>query len=187
MAGLPASLAIAIWLVGALWIVALVSNYFGFSSDIIWFVLFLGTGCVDRMAHRAEQKRWLNDVAAALAWLSSSGRRMKSEGPQMKTVPFQTGDYSAARRACGAFVSGEADDLRAKLDSALKSGWSMQALKAYAMLVWQQPASDRVTEAAWRLAVEFADSSGCSGGRDFLKRFDANPERYTCQNPDREQ
>jgi hypothetical protein len=44
MAGPPPSLAIAIWLVGALWIVALVSNYFGFSSDLIWFVLFLGTG-----------------------------------------------------------------------------------------------------------------------------------------------
>ena len=44
MAGLPPSLAIAIWLVGALWIVALVSNYFGFSSDLIWFVLFLRTG-----------------------------------------------------------------------------------------------------------------------------------------------
>jgi hypothetical protein len=44
MAGLPPSLAIAFWLVGALWIVALVSNYFGFSSDLIWFVLFLGTG-----------------------------------------------------------------------------------------------------------------------------------------------
>ena len=42
--GLPASLAIAIWLVGALWMVALVSNYFGFSSDLICFVLFLGTG-----------------------------------------------------------------------------------------------------------------------------------------------
>jgi hypothetical protein len=44
MAGLPASLCIAIWLVGALWIVALVSTYFGLSSDLIWFVLFLGTG-----------------------------------------------------------------------------------------------------------------------------------------------
>jgi hypothetical protein len=44
MAGLPLSLAIAIWLVGAIWIVALVSHYFGYSSDLIWFVLFLGTG-----------------------------------------------------------------------------------------------------------------------------------------------
>jgi hypothetical protein len=44
MAGLPASLAIAIWLVGALWIVALVSHFFGYSTDLIWFVLFLGTG-----------------------------------------------------------------------------------------------------------------------------------------------
>jgi hypothetical protein len=31
--------------VGALWIVALISNYFGFfSGDLIWFVMFLGTG-----------------------------------------------------------------------------------------------------------------------------------------------
>jgi hypothetical protein len=44
MAGLLPSLAIAIWLVGVLWIVALVYNYFGFSSDLIWFVLFLGKG-----------------------------------------------------------------------------------------------------------------------------------------------
>ena len=44
MAGLPLSLVIAIWLLGAMWIVALVSNYFGFSSDLIWSVLFLGTG-----------------------------------------------------------------------------------------------------------------------------------------------
>jgi hypothetical protein len=112
---------------------------------------------------------------------------MKSERPQMKATPFQTCDYGAAQRACGAFVSGEGDDLRTKLDSALKSGWSMQALKAYAMLVWQEPPTDRITEAAWRLAVEFADSNGCSGGRDFLKRFNANPERYTCQSTGREQ
>ena len=44
VAGLPLSLVIAIWLVGAMWIVALVSNYFSFSSDLIWSVLFLGTG-----------------------------------------------------------------------------------------------------------------------------------------------
>jgi hypothetical protein len=44
MAGLPVSLAIAIWLVGAIWIVALASHYFGYSGDLIWFVLFLGTG-----------------------------------------------------------------------------------------------------------------------------------------------
>jgi hypothetical protein len=44
MAGLPPSLAIAIWLVGALWTVALVFHFFGYSSDLIWYVLFLGTG-----------------------------------------------------------------------------------------------------------------------------------------------
>lgn len=44
MAGLPVSLAIAVWLVGAMLIVALAARYFGFSSDFVWFVLFLGTG-----------------------------------------------------------------------------------------------------------------------------------------------
>jgi len=44
MARLPTSLMIAIWLVGAMWIVGLASSYLGFSSDVVWFVLFLGTG-----------------------------------------------------------------------------------------------------------------------------------------------
>jgi hypothetical protein len=44
MAGLPIPLLIAIWLVGAMWIVGLTARYFGFSSDLVWFVLFLGTG-----------------------------------------------------------------------------------------------------------------------------------------------
>ena len=44
MAGLPLSLVIAIWLVGAMWIVGLIAQFFGFSSDLVWFVLFLGTG-----------------------------------------------------------------------------------------------------------------------------------------------
>jgi hypothetical protein len=44
MAGLPGSLLISLWLVGALWIIGLTAYYFGFSSDLVWFVLFLGTG-----------------------------------------------------------------------------------------------------------------------------------------------
>jgi hypothetical protein len=44
MAGLPIPLLIAIWLVGAMWIVGLTARYFGFSSDLVWFVLFLGSG-----------------------------------------------------------------------------------------------------------------------------------------------
>jgi hypothetical protein len=44
MAGLPFSLVIAIWLVGAMWIVGLIAYFSGFSSDLVWFVLFLGTG-----------------------------------------------------------------------------------------------------------------------------------------------
>jgi len=87
-------------------------------------------------------------------------------------------DYSAARRACGKYAHGEEGDLSAKLEDALRSGWSIEALKAYAFSIWQQSASHDVSDAAWRLAVEFADSNGCSGGRDFLKRFSANPERY---------
>jgi hypothetical protein len=44
MAGLPLPLMIAIWLTGAMWVVGLAACYFGFSSDLVWFVLFLGTG-----------------------------------------------------------------------------------------------------------------------------------------------
>ena len=44
MAGLPLSLVIAIWLVGAMWIVGLTAHFFSFSSDLVWFVFFLGTG-----------------------------------------------------------------------------------------------------------------------------------------------
>jgi hypothetical protein len=87
-------------------------------------------------------------------------------------------DYLAARRACHKCVHGEEGDLSAKLEDALRSGWSIEALKAYAFSIWQQSASHDITDAGWRLAVEFADSNGCSGGRDFLKRFSANPERY---------
>jgi hypothetical protein len=87
-------------------------------------------------------------------------------------------DYSTARRACGENLHGEEGDLSAKLEDALRSGWSIEALKAYAFSIWQQSASHDVTDAAWRLAVEFADSNGCSGGRDFLKRFSAKSERH---------
>ena len=66
-------------------------------------------------------------------------------------------------------------------------GEQREALKAYAFSVWQLPAFDHVTEVAWRLAVEFADSNGCSGGRDFLKRFNANRERYSCEATRRKQ
>ena len=44
MAGLPIPLAIAIWLVTAMWIVGLTAYYLGFSSDFVWLVLFLGGG-----------------------------------------------------------------------------------------------------------------------------------------------
>jgi hypothetical protein len=41
MAGLPVSLAIAIWFVAALWVVGAVAYYFAYS---IWLTLFLGMG-----------------------------------------------------------------------------------------------------------------------------------------------
>jgi hypothetical protein len=44
MAGLPLSLVIALWLVGAVWLVALATYFLDASSDIVWLVLFLGTG-----------------------------------------------------------------------------------------------------------------------------------------------
>jgi hypothetical protein len=56
VAGLPVSLTIGIWLVGAMWIVGLSAHYFGFSSDLVWFVLFLGTG-VALLEWRAAQNR----------------------------------------------------------------------------------------------------------------------------------
>jgi hypothetical protein len=56
MAGLPIPLTIAIWLVAAMWIVGLTANYFGFSSDLVWFVLFLGSG-VALAEWRASQNR----------------------------------------------------------------------------------------------------------------------------------
>lgn len=85
-------------------------------------------------------------------------------------------DYDAVRRACSKAPPAEGGDLGAKLEDALKSGWSIEALKAYAFSAWRAPGCDHVTDAAWRLSVEFADSNGCGGGRDFLKRFKAEPE-----------
>jgi hypothetical protein len=44
MAGLPGSLAIAIWFVAALWVVGAVAYYFDYSAEFIWLTLFLGMG-----------------------------------------------------------------------------------------------------------------------------------------------
>jgi len=62
MAGLPVPLLIAIWLVGAMWIVGLTARYLGFSSDLVWFVLFLGTS-VALAEWRASQNK--KDVRSA--------------------------------------------------------------------------------------------------------------------------
>jgi hypothetical protein len=44
MAGLPLSLKIAIWFVGALWLVGGVAYQFGYTANLVWFALILGTG-----------------------------------------------------------------------------------------------------------------------------------------------
>ena len=54
MARLPLSLVIAIWLVGAMWIVGLIAHFFGFSSDLVWFGFFL-----------ARAQPWLNGALGA--------------------------------------------------------------------------------------------------------------------------
>jgi hypothetical protein len=101
------------------------------------------------------------------------------KAPMGKAQAPSDADYNTARLACSKVLAGEQGDLRAKLDDALKAGWSIQALKAYAFFVWRESGCDQVSEAAWRLSVEFADSNGRSGGREFLKRFSADPDRYS--------
>jgi hypothetical protein len=73
----------------------------------------------------------------------------------------------------------EPRDLRAKLAAALQAGWSAKALKAYAYRCFRytRPQRDHVTRAAWRMAVSFAAEGDCIS-RDFLTRFNADPERY---------
>jgi len=44
MAGLPASLNIAIWFVVSLWVVGAFAYYFGYPSELILAVAFLGAG-----------------------------------------------------------------------------------------------------------------------------------------------
>jgi hypothetical protein len=44
MTGLPVSLIIGIWLVAAMWIVGLTAYCFNFPSELVWFMLFMGTG-----------------------------------------------------------------------------------------------------------------------------------------------
>jgi hypothetical protein len=70
-------------------------------------------------------------------------------------------------------------DLRSKLAAALQAGWSAQAIKAYAYrnFRYTRPKRDHVTRAAWRMAVSFAAEGDCIS-RDFLARFNADPERY---------
>jgi hypothetical protein len=97
-------------------------------------------------------------------------------------------DYRAAWRACREpwmiMGPGSEIDLRAALDALLKSGWSIQALKAYAyrMREFAHRGNERVTAGARRWAVYFASRAwgqeGPLGAATFLAEFNANPERY---------
>ena len=96
-------------------------------------------------------------------------------------------DYHAAWLACRKpwlnELSGAEIDLRATLDKLLKSGWSIQALKAYAFRVreYAHRGNDRVTTGAWRWAVYLASPAwpqdGPLSAATFLAEFNANPDR----------
>jgi hypothetical protein len=95
-----------------------------------------------------------------------------------KTKARRDPDYVAAWRACGTPLPGEdptQNDLRERLDRALKSDWSIQALKAFAYVcrpkaLWRY---DNVTPAAWRWAVCLAELETSLDGVSFLERFNA--------------
>ena len=91
-------------------------------------------------------------------------------------------DHRAAWLACRkpeprCWRDGEID-LRAALDTALKAGWTIPALKAYAFCEWRYTRRDHVTDAAWRMAVKWAADSGYMA-QSFLERFKTDPERYS--------
>ena len=56
-------------------------------------------------------------------------------------------DYSAARLACGKYVQFEGGDLSAKLEDALRSGWSMSLTRHGAWLLSLQIATGAVAGA----------------------------------------
>lgn len=91
------------------------------------------------------------------------------------------GDYRAAWKACEEpwETFGRVDDLRKRLRSLLRSGWSIGALKAYAFVVWRHKRSNKVTRSAWRWAVAFADPSVPLGGGNILERFKDDPEFFS--------
>lgn len=98
-------------------------------------------------------------------------------------------DYRAAWKACRkpwamAWGGGEVD-LRVELSKLLKSGWSIQALKAYAWGHFHfSPRFDYVTAAPWRYAVHFAHDDLVSGRHGpasataFLEFFNAHPDGW---------
>jgi len=80
------------------------------------------------------------------------------------------------------WVDGEEIDMRAALDKLLSSGWTIQALKAYAYCSWRhlygQDRYDHVTAFAWRWAVCFAGADIGGDASRYLTRFNANPEAF---------
>jgi len=58
MGEIPPSLAIALWLVGCVWIVALAGYYFEMPSEFVWMILFVGTGtAIFELIHRCKSDR----------------------------------------------------------------------------------------------------------------------------------
>jgi hypothetical protein len=103
-----------------------------------------------------------------------------------KTKARRDPDYRAAWRACRepwSITPGSEIDLRAVLDDLLKSGWSIQALKAFAYRVreFAHRDKDRVTTGAWRWAVYLASPAwpqdGPLSAATFLAEFNVNPDR----------
>lgn len=112
--------------------------------------------------------------------MTSTKARKKAKAPR-------DADYLAAWKACrkpwpAAWGFGQEVDLRVLLDKLLKSGWSIQALKAYAYCVWRhvygRDRYDHVTAFAWRYAVDFANADIGGDASRHLTQFSANPERY---------
>jgi len=107
-----------------------------------------------------------------------------------KTTARRASDYHVAWLACRKPWVSEWPgcprvelNLRAALDDLLKSGWSIQALKAFAFSVreYAHKGNERVTVGAWRWAVYLASTGPASGplsASSFLESFKANPERY---------
>jgi hypothetical protein len=86
----------------------------------------------------ARAQPWLNGALDATkkmkriaepSFASAIPRNAKTDGGR-KCAGYGDADYDAAQRACANYLHGEEGDLSAKLEEALRSGWSIEALKA---------------------------------------------------------